>query len=125
MPPAVEALQGGGAGASGLPQIGDRERLFHDLQPVRRAPRPHDGHARRKQLLLLPDRAASHLHADARGELASALAVVVEQFAAAIHERLVRVVRQADGRLPFRRRVAEVHGARAGVGGGNGGCQRE
>ena len=107
----IEALQRRGRRRRvGLPQIGDGERLLHDLQPVRRAQRPHDGHARRKQFLLLPHRAADHLHADARGELASALAVVVEQFAAAIHERLVRVVRQADGRLPLRRRVAEIHG---------------
>ena len=74
----------------------------------------------RAQLLLLPNRAADHLHGDPRGELASSLPEVVEQIAALVDERLVRIVRQANGRLPLRRRVAKIDDRALFVGRGAG-----
>ena len=95
-------------------QARDGKRLFHDLQVRRGAVRPDNRHPRRKQLLLPPDGALDHLHADPRAELASPLAVVVEQRAVLVDKRLPRIVRQADGRLPLRRGIAEVDRGRRG-----------
>ena len=111
----------------GLAQIGHGEGFLDDLQARCRAQGPHDGHARRLQFLFLPDGAGGGLNGDAGGKLASALAVVVEQLAALIHERLLWIVRQADGGLPFRRRVTEIDDSHVGRCGlqGNDGCEQE
>jgi hypothetical protein len=85
-----------------LGQPRDGKGFLDNFEPAGGVPSPDDRHAGRVQLLLLPDRATDHLHAHARGEFASALAVVIKQLAAAIDERFLRVIRQTDCGLPFR-----------------------
>ena len=109
---AIHAPQGSRRSAA-LAQIGNGEGFLDYLQPICRALRPHDGRAGRVHVLLLPYAVADHLNAYASAELASTLVVMVEQFPTPIHERLLWIIRQADGGLPLGRGVAKVYSARA------------
>ena len=69
------------------------------------------------KLLFRPMRVFDDFHPDARAKFAVSAPVVIKQLAAPICERLLRIVRQADRRLPFRRGVTEIDAGCGGIGG--------
>ncbi|MCX6865126.1 MAG: hypothetical protein NTV46_02715 [Verrucomicrobia bacterium] len=90
---------------------GECECFLDDVQAGGRTAGSHDRDARRKEFLFLPDRVRRHFHGDARSEFVAAFAIMIEQCAVLIDERFARIVRQTDGGLPLRRRMAEVQHA--------------
>jgi ribonuclease T2 len=86
----------------GRQRFGVGNSLLGYLQPFGLMKGPYDGHARGIHLLPDPFYVISHLNTDAGAKLPPSLLVMVQQLSAPIHQRLVRIIGQTDGRLPFR-----------------------